>query len=195
MKRNINDRYYWNNKYRKELLRKDDTGWQLDRFTHIISYINCHTGKVLDLACGTGFLSRFLKSRSPELDVYGIDFSYVAIDFNLKYTGDKEHYKEGEVYKIPFPDNMFDFVIGGEILEHLEEPDKFFKEIFRVLKQGGTMILSTPNIKKNKQYFSEEHVKEYLSEEIEPIIKRNKFNEYMCFESNEWWMILKARKI
>lgn len=45
---------------------------------------------------------------------------------------------------IPYPDNMFSNVIAGDIIEHVENPSHFLREINRVLKLDGRLILSTP---------------------------------------------------
>lgn len=46
----------------------------------------------------------------------------------------------------PMPDNTYDIVIAGEVVEHLFDTDKFAIEIYRILKPGGTLIISTPNL-------------------------------------------------
>ncbi len=43
-----------------------------------------------------------------------------------------------------YPDNYFGYAVAGEILEHLEYPEKFIKETMRILRPGGTLALSTP---------------------------------------------------
>lgn len=52
----------------------------------------------------------------------------------------------GDVCRIPFPDQSIDFIIMMEVLEHVKEPFIAVSEIYRVLKPGGRVILSTPFI-------------------------------------------------
>lgn len=47
---------------------------------------------------------------------------------------------------IPFPDGMFDLVYSDYVLEHVEHPEGFLKEVFRVLKPGGSFFFRTPNV-------------------------------------------------
>jgi SAM-dependent methyltransferase len=45
---------------------------------------------------------------------------------------------------LPYEDNIFDYVVMGQLLEHLEDPSKYLKEAMRVLKVGGILALSVP---------------------------------------------------
>ncbi len=50
-------------------------------------------------------------------------------------------------HEMPFLTNdRFDVVVSNNVLEHLEDPDNFFKEVARVLKKGGILITKTPNL-------------------------------------------------
>jgi SAM-dependent methyltransferase len=97
--------------------------------------------KLLDIACFDGRLaSQFI----PEWDVYGVE-------------GDKQACERARENRIkilnhdldrglPYPDSRFDCVIAAEIIEHVYDTDFFLREIHRVLKAGGILVLSTPNI-------------------------------------------------
>lgn len=47
---------------------------------------------------------------------------------------------------LPFDDETFDIVIGNQVLEHIQNTDGFLREIWRVLKEGGYCVISTPNL-------------------------------------------------
>ncbi|MDO8647820.1 MAG: class I SAM-dependent methyltransferase [Candidatus Diapherotrites archaeon] len=91
-------------------------------------------GKILDMGCNYGLLHRQIDNKN----VTGID---VFVD---NY---KERVVQGDVNKMPFKDESFDTLVGGELLEHMKDPDKFLKECKRVLKKGGKLIITTPNKK------------------------------------------------
>ena len=59
-------------------------------------------------------------------------------------------FKIGSITDIPFPDKSFDVVTAIEVMEHIDNPLEAFKEIHRVLKKGGTYVMSTPN---NTKFF------------------------------------------
>jgi SAM-dependent methyltransferase len=50
----------------------------------------------------------------------------------------------GDALSLPFEGNRFDCIFATEVMEHLSDPHIFVKEVGRVLKQGGTVILSVP---------------------------------------------------
>lgn len=99
--------------------------------------------RVLDVGCGDGTVGSFLQ-KIAKVKVTGIDISEKAV----KKAKEKE--VEAFVYsseqKFPFPDNSFDKVFWGDNIEHLFDPAFALKEIRRVLKESGKLILSCPNM-------------------------------------------------
>ena len=105
----------------------------------IDSYTNSET-KILDIGCGHG---DFLKSiHDKTIYSYGIDPDKEAL---LKNTFIKNK-TVGTVEKLPFESNSFDLVVSAWVLEHLQDSQKAFQEIFRVLKPNGKVVFLTPNV-------------------------------------------------
>lgn len=100
--------------------------------------------KMLDLGCGEGFISFFVKNRVTYL--YGVDKSVRALKKakNKKMIVKKIDLDED---KIPFKDNFFDFITCLDVIEHIRDPIKVVKEAYRVLKNRGKFIISAPNIR------------------------------------------------
>jgi ubiquinone/menaquinone biosynthesis C-methylase UbiE len=98
----------------------------------------------LDIGCADGTFTRFYSEKFPDTEGYGIDHSFVSIERakNLMPNG---NFQVGNLYTLPFKDNFFDLVHCAETIEHLEKPEDAIKEMFRVLKTGGTFIITTPN--------------------------------------------------
>lgn len=107
---------------------------------------NLINGKILDVACGTGYSYELLKN---------IDFSsYIGIDLDedavkqaisrLTHLEDRFIYENGSITDLKFEDNFFDTIISFETLEHIYDYEVAIKEIFRVLKTDGVFIGSVP---------------------------------------------------
>jgi SAM-dependent methyltransferase len=102
------------------------------------------TDTVLDVGCGSGWLSRRLAKRVPEGRVVGMDVSDEMIRLARRMSLDCENilYATGEVGEIPWDANFFNHAISVESAYYWPEPAAGIKEIFRVLRPGGaTRIL------------------------------------------------------
>lgn len=91
----------------------------------------------------------------------------------IKYIGLDIDDLNFEIDKIPLADNSIDIAISLAVLEHLNDPSVFLKEIFRVLKPGGLIYLSTPNFRLCYETFYNDftHVKPYTPESIEALLR------------------------
>lgn len=94
---------------------------------------------LLDVGCGRGFLLEQLAARG----VNGL----VGVDVFSDVRSDAWEYRYGDVTQLlPAADGSFEVVVAGEIIEHVPNPDLLLREIRRVLKPGGTLVISTPNL-------------------------------------------------
>ncbi|MEM4134265.1 MAG: class I SAM-dependent methyltransferase [Candidatus Micrarchaeia archaeon] len=107
-------------------------------------------GKLLDIGCGSG--RNLLHFAEKGFDWYGIDFSKEMIkmaieNFTRKNINVKRRLKVGDMTELPFPDESFDYIISIASFHHLpkEEQLKAIKEMKRVLKENGEMIISVWN--------------------------------------------------
>lgn len=105
--------------------------------------------RVLDLACGNGYGTFLISDYTSEM-VIGGDLDKTAIR-NCKKLFQKSNlvYKQIDATNIPYEDQSFDCVISFETIEHTKEYKKVLTEFNRILKPGGKLFLSTPNIKIN----------------------------------------------
>jgi 2-polyprenyl-3-methyl-5-hydroxy-6-metoxy-1,4-benzoquinol methylase len=98
--------------------------------------------KILDIGCGVGSISIKLKDRG--FIVTGVDFSTIGIE-KAKERGIDAILTDIDKSGLNFQDNYFDVVWAGDIIEHVFDPIFLFKEINRVLKKDGILLLTTPN--------------------------------------------------
>jgi len=103
-------------------------------------------GRFLDLGCGTGDYLPALFERN--LDVWCVDVSpamLAGVRERFSVTSSKLHISEGDIEKMDYPDEFFDGIICAGVLEYLTEDSKALLEIKRILKKGGTAVITVPN--------------------------------------------------
>ena len=107
-----------------------------------------HDKDVLDIASGAGYGANLLAQTARY--VYGVDISNEAIEYALRnYAKDNLKFIQGSVENIPFEANCFDIVVSFETIEHVDADAQriFLKEIKRILRHNGILIISCPNKK------------------------------------------------
>jgi ubiquinone/menaquinone biosynthesis C-methylase UbiE len=120
----------------------------LHRYAFAQSYVSNKT--VLDIACGEGYGSNLLAENAEV--VIGVDIDQLTIDAaRSKYTKQNLKFQSGSVTEIPLPNNFFDVAISFETIEHTDQHGEMLREIKRVLKKDGILIISTPD----KDYFAQ----------------------------------------
>jgi SAM-dependent methyltransferase len=99
----------------------------------------CPGARLLDAPCGAGALTRSLAAAGCE--VLGVDMEDGAADSLA------ERFSQADLEKpLPFGDASFDAVLSVEGIERLENHFGFLRELRRILRPGGVLVLTTPNI-------------------------------------------------
>ena len=99
---------------------------------------------VLELGCGTGSFTREL-ARSGA-DVVAIDVSPELLEIaKTNCSAPNIQYQIQNAYELSYPGTVFDSVVGSSVLHHLEVKEALGK-IYRVLKPGGTIYFTEPNM-------------------------------------------------
>lgn len=107
-------------------------------------YINSKIGKILDIGCGEGTRLAYLLNNNKEKEGYGIDISETAILLAKKNYPYLKFIKS-DIESIPFKSNTFDLCYSAYVLEHLDNPEKLLREVKRLLKSNGLLVLIAPN--------------------------------------------------
>lgn len=117
------------------------------RYQVLASQLRNTRGVVLDLGCGDGYLMHLIcdpDSRS----VHGLDASLLGVELaRTKLLGDVGGWSlaAGDSIELPIRDGSVDAVTFADVIEHLDEPARALREIARVLRDDGRLMLSTPN--------------------------------------------------
>lgn len=138
------------------------------RVKEITSFLGNLNGKrVLDVGCGKGRYLRLLIKQFPNAQCYGIDVSEELLRFCPK----EAKTSVGTMLAIKYPDSWFDCVLSIEALEHAVNIEAAVKEMSRVLKPGGKIIiidkneakLGTMKIMPWERWFSPKQITQLLS--------------------------------
>jgi SAM-dependent methyltransferase len=115
---------------------------------HIMEWLDPKDGeRVLDVACGGGELSLQISERG--CNVYGIDISEEGIN-QAKRLAEREkiaaRFEVADAQHLPYQDSFFEKVVCSSSLEHFTKDVEGLKEMNRVLKPGGTLVLTTDSV-------------------------------------------------
>jgi SAM-dependent methyltransferase len=95
------------------------------------------TGDVLDVGCG---IQPYRKLFTSKVNYRGIDIKESNSQFGYQ-TPDTIYYS-GKIW--PIKDQTVDFILSTETIEHVDDPARFLKEAFRVLRPGGQILMTVP---------------------------------------------------
>lgn len=99
--------------------------------------------KILDVGCGDGTLG--IKLIEQNNIVYGCDIAKISLA-SAKKGGIITKFVDLEKDEFPYPENFFDYVILGDIIEHIIDTDELLQKCYKVLKPKGHIIVTTPNL-------------------------------------------------
>lgn len=157
--------------------------WALEHMHRYLLACELADGKeVLDIACGDGYGSNMLARRAQS--VVGVDIDAATIDrARQKYKADNLSFRHGSATAIPMEADAVDLVVSFETIEHLQEHDAMMKEILRVLRPNGVLLMSSPDkyeYSDLREFNNEFHVRELYFKEFDALLERY-FAHHICF--------------
>ncbi len=124
------------------------------------------SGKVLEIGTGSGYGVEIISGVANEFVT--VDKFDTKLDFS-QYPN--VTFMQGNVPPLNFEANTFDFAITFQVVEHIKDDHSFIREIHRVLKPGGKLIITTPNIKMSITR-NPWHIREYSVEQFKNLLSK-----------------------
>lgn len=139
---------------------QSDYSWKLAYYLHRTYFCTLPAVDFLDLGCGDGeYVKQFTKIIAR---VVGIDSD---IDFNKD--------------PLPYEDESFNMVFTKSVIEHIPNTSHFLKEIYRVLRPGGKILILTPAWEYNMKWFYDDptHVKPFHRKGLQDALRMANFED------------------
>jgi len=169
IKRNADDADYdWTSFYDGTIIQK----WWKRSIANIVWEWIPNSSTMLNIGCG----SSPIMTHYP--DSVNIDMNQDKLNF-LQNKMPMIHVQQMEAERLKFDDKVFDYVLCIEMLEHLPNPRSAIKEISRVLKKGGKVVLATPDYNRKHWLLAEkftpageDHVFKFTREKLEKMCQK-----------------------
>lgn len=123
--------------------------------SHLKSLINSDSPEIIDIGCGTGILTRQLQTTIPNAKIQGCDINADMVA-KAKLASPDIHFFENIAEDLPFGDNKFNLITVAQAIHWFDRP-KFYPEMLRILKSGGTLAL----IENNRSWQTDEFFAKY----------------------------------
>jgi SAM-dependent methyltransferase len=110
---------------------------------NILSQIPVQTFSILDVGSGSAWVAKHF--HGSDIFICSLDATIVNTSKALeKFRSVKHSAIVADAFNLPFKEDAFDCVLAAEIIEHIPDPKGFIHSLLRVIKPGGTLIISTP---------------------------------------------------
>ena len=101
---------------------------------------------VLDAGCGEGYAAGLLDAAWPGVRVVGVDYDAATTAHAARaHGGERATYLRGALTALPVADGAVDLAVSLQVLEHIWTPGDYVRELARVTRAGGAVVVSTPN--------------------------------------------------
>jgi ubiquinone/menaquinone biosynthesis C-methylase UbiE len=153
-----------------------DTTRQADPYllSRLIHHLRpSHTGRYLDIGCGTGNYT--IAMHRAGVEIYGLEFSPIMLE-PAKRKGPAIAWLNARAEEIPFAPNSFDGASCTFVHHHMSDPLAAFKEVHRVLKAGARFVILNSTAEQMRRYWLFEYFPEAMEKGLAP---------YLRFETTE----------
>ncbi len=151
----------------------------------------------LDIGCGYGRFAKLLSDKKVSTTIICADISKNALKSSIKYLKNRKNifFVNADAENLPFKNNIFDLVLCIEVISYTDNPGKVLSQIYRVMKEYGTLLISVENkyggivcdpyIKKKELESiitkgERKDVKYFTTAELDKLLRKNGFRVISC---------------
>ncbi|MDF1497614.1 MAG: methyltransferase domain-containing protein [Patescibacteria group bacterium] len=152
----------------------------IKRYEYASKFVENKT--VCSVACGIGYGERFIAEQGSPEHIYAFDIDRNALDYARKNnSNEKITFSHIDDFDKLIQNDSIDVFLSLETIEHIEKDVEFLDRVWRSLKQGGELIISTPNKAfsyrnlLSKKPLNKYHIREYKKDELVNLLSE-KFN-------------------
>jgi ubiquinone/menaquinone biosynthesis C-methylase UbiE len=136
-------------------------------------------GRVLEVGCGNGTGTRLIKKYFKPEEIEAVDLDLRMIEIAVRNNKDPEtRFRVADASKLPYPDNSFDAVFDYGIIHHIPNWRDCLRELHRVTKPGGTLILEDLSKETFQTRFGR-HFRKYVDHPYEEMHTQEDFREQL----------------
>ncbi len=150
--------------------------------------------RIADIGGGDGAFTSLLARRGAHVTAVDNEPSGIAMARSMfSQAGLSAEFILGDAQQIPLPDNAFDAVVSSEVIEHLDHPERHMAEMRRILKPGGTLVVTTPY--RLGELLPPFHVHEFYPSELRKLAVDAQFADVSIVESHRvlWYAFYQYR--
>ncbi len=148
-KSDVYDREFWPMAAHMALALQPSAIARKDFVLEAADWMDKDHARVADLGCGPGVILCSLLARKPTWEGVGLDVSHPALQYAARLAahrrvGARAKFAAGDLTDLPYPNQSFDLVVASEVLEHVPDIQKALRELARVLRPGGKVVMTVP---------------------------------------------------
>lgn len=117
--------------------------WHRQRFKWISGLVSAVDGRVLDIGCDGATLTEIIARKSAAREIVGVDISRDSVAYSKNKRPDFQ-LAVAHAEELPFQADAFDLIFCSEVLEHVDSPESFLREVRRCLRDGGYCVVEVP---------------------------------------------------